>query len=220
MKLVLFGPPGAGKGTQARRIQEEYGIVQLSTGDMLRAAVKSGSPIGQQADAVMKAGQLMPDSLMIEMIEDRICQPDCDKGFILDGFPRTVNQAEALDEMLGRLGKSLDCVIEMQVDDAQLIERISGRFSCARCGAGYHDHFKPTKLIDVCDECGSGEFTRRLDDTAESVMARLKVFRDQTAPVLPYYEAKKILYRIDGMADIDEVTMRIKNILLATANLS
>ena len=220
MKLVLFGPPGAGKGTQARRIQEEYGVLQLSTGDMLRAAVKSGSAIGKQADEVMKAGQLMPDSLMIEMIAERISQPDCAKGFILDGFPRTVKQAEALDEMLGRLGKSLDCVIEMQVDDVELIERISGRFSCAGCGAGYHDHFKQTKLIDVCDECGSNEFTRRLDDTAESVRARLKVFRDQTAPVLPYYEGKKILYRIDGMADIDEVTKRIKNILLETANLS
>ena len=220
MKLVLFGPPGAGKGTQARRIQEEYGVIQLSTGDMLRAAVRSGSPIGQQADAVMKAGQLMPDSLMVEMIAERISQADCVKGFILDGFPRTVKQAEALDQMLSEHGKRLDCVIEMKVDDAELIERISGRFTCSRCGAGYHDHFKPTRQEELCDECGGMEFTRRLDDTAESVKARLVVFYEQTAPVLPYYQARGILFQVDGMADIDEVSRRIKNILRSCTNLA
>ena len=218
MKLVLFGPPGAGKGTQARLIQEKYGAIQLSTGDMLRTAVKSGSELGKQAQLVMSAGQLMPDQLMIEMIAERINRPDCSRGFILDGFPRTVTQAEGLDRMLSERGKKLGWVIVLEVEDEALIERISGRFTCAACGAGYHDRLKPTRVPDICDECGHGEFTRRLDDTAESVRARLVVFRKQTAPVLPYYSRQGILHLVDGMAEISEVSHTISKILNSSTN--
>lgn len=215
MRLILLGPPGAGKGTQAKRLEESRGMVQLSTGDMLRAAVASGSALGQQAKRVMEAGELMPDEIIIDMISERIDQADCRNGFVLDGFPRTTRQAAALDEMLARKGASLDVVIELAVDENALIERISGRFSCARCGAGYHEKFQRPKVDGVCDVCGSTEFSRRKDDNAETVAARLEAYRGQTAPILPYYEGKGLLRRVDGMADVDDVTGQIEAVLAA-----
>lgn len=213
MNLILLGPPGAGKGTQARRLQDERGLIQLSTGDMLRSAVKSGSEIGKRAKAVMDSGKLVSDEIMIAMIEERIAQPDCKKGFSLDGFPRTEAQAKALDTMLDAQGLALDHVIEMAVDEAALTQRIVGRYTCAKCGAGYHESFQKPKVAGTCDICGSTEFTRRADDTAETVKTRLDAYRAQTAPILPYYRAKGVLKSVDGMADIDEVTRQITAIL-------
>lgn len=213
MNLILLGSPGAGKGTQARKLQDERGLIQLSTGDMLRAAVKSGSEIGKKAKAVMDAGKLVSDDIMISMIEDRIGQPDCKKGFILDGFPRTAAQAEALDAMLSRKGLKLDHVIEMAVDEKALTERVVGRYTCAKCGAGYHDSFHKPKVAGICDVCGGREFTRRADDNAETVRTRLEAYRKQTQPILPYYRAKGILKSVDGMAEIDEVGRQLGVIL-------
>ena len=215
MNLILLGPPGAGKGTQAKRLEDRHGLVQLSTGDMLRAVVASGVPLGQQAKEIMAAGKLMPDELMIEMIADRISKPDCSTGFILDGFPRTVPQAEALDRMLEEKGLKLDHVIEMKVDDAALVERITGRYTCAKCGQGYHDKFQTPKADGVCDVCGSTEFTRRADDNAETVTTRLAAYHKQTAPILPYYKERGVLETVDGMADIDVVTEQIEALLKA-----
>lgn len=215
MNLILLGPPGAGKGTQAKRLEDRHGLVQLSTGDMLRAVVASGVPLGQQAKEIMAAGKLMPDELMIEMIADRISKPDCTTGFILDGFPRTVPQAEALDRMLEEKGLRLDQVIEMKVDDAALVERITGRYTCTKCGQGYHDKFQTPKADGVCDVCGSTEFTRRADDNAETVTTRLAAYHKQTAPILPYYKERGVLETVDGMADIDVVTEQIEALLKA-----
>jgi adenylate kinase len=215
MNLILLGPPGAGKGTQAKRLEDRHGLIQLSTGDMLRAVVASGAPLGQQAKEIMAAGKLMPDELMIQMIGDRISQPDCAKGFILDGFPRTVPQAEALDRMLEEKGLKLDHVIEMKVDDAALVERITGRYTCAKCGRGYHDKFETPKVDGVCDVCSSTEFTRRADDNAETVTTRLAAYHKQTAPILPYYKERGVLETVDGMADIDVVTEQIEALLKA-----
>ena len=213
MNIILLGPPGAGKGTQAQKLQTDVGLIQLSTGDMLRAAVKSGSALGQQAKGIMDAGKLVPDELMVGLIEDRIAQPDAAKGFILDGFPRTEAQAEALDKMLARSGKKLDRVVEMEVDEKALTERVVGRFTCAVCGTGYHDKFKRPKVDGVCDVCGSKEFTRRKDDNAETMKTRMAAYRAQTEPLLPYYRAKRILKTVDGMAAMDEVYRQIRAVL-------
>jgi|TARA_Y100000588_G_scaffold257080_1_gene271631 adenylate kinase len=215
MNLILLGPPGAGKGTQAKRLEDAYGLIQLSTGDMLRAAVASGSEIGQKAREIMERGELVSDEIMIAMIRDRIQQPDCVHGFILDGFPRTTVQAEVLDAMLANMDVKIDHVIEMTVDDAALVERITGRYSCAKCGAGYHDKYQQPETDGVCDKCGSTEFSRRKDDKAETVTSRLQAYHAQTAPLLPYYKTKGVLKAVDGMADIDEVTSQIELVLEA-----
>ncbi len=217
MNIILLGAPGAGKGTQAKRVEEKFGLVQLSTGDMLRALVASGSELGQEAKAIMDAGQLMPDALMIDMISARVDEPDCAGGFILDGFPRTTPQAEALDRMLADKGLALDVVVEIAVDEEELVGRITGRFSCADCGAGYHDVFHQPKVTGVCDNCGSTEFKRRDDDNEETVRSRLAAYRAQTAPILPYYRDKDLLQSVDGMAPIDEVTRQLMTLLDAEA---
>ena len=213
MNLILLGPPGAGKGTQAERLQKAFNLVQLSTGDMLRDEVKSGSELGKTAKEIMEKGQLVPDDLIIAMISGRLdAQTDGD-GIILDGFPRTTAQAEALDEMLEEKGLHMDHVIQITVDEDAVVERIAGRYSCAKCGAGYHDKFKKPKKEGVCDECGSTEFTRRADDNAETVRSRLEAYNEQTAPILPYYRDGGRLQEVDGMGSIDEVFERIKAVL-------
>lgn len=209
MILILLGPPGAGKGTQAARIRDEYKIAHLSTGDMLRGAIAAGTEVGKQAKSVMDAGKLVSDDIIIRLVEERTAEEDCAPGFLLDGFPRTVAQAEALDGLLARKGLKLDAVIEFAVDDDALIGRISGRYSCAHCGAGYHDSFQKPKQDGVCDTCSGTEFKRRSDDTADAVRTRLTSYHDQTAPLLPYYRGKGALRTVDGMADIDVVTSQV-----------
>ncbi len=211
--LILLGPPGAGKGTQAQSLMTRHGFVQLSTGDMLRAAVKAGSQIGRKAESIMKAGQLVPDEVVTTLIESRLEFEAHAPGFIFDGYPRTQAQAESLDGLLAKHGMKLDHVIELAVDEEALVARISGRFTCARCNEGYHDSFKLPKVEGVCDVCGSTEFKRRPDDNADTVRARLAEYRGKTAPILPYYEAKGVVTRIDGMADIAEVSDMIEAIV-------
>ncbi|HJU18867.1 MAG TPA: adenylate kinase [Stellaceae bacterium] len=213
MNLILLGPPGSGKGTQAKRIEQKYGVVQLATGDMLRAVVRSGNALGLQIKSIMDSGRLVPDAILIEMIAERIAEPDCRNGFILDGFPRTVPQAEALDAMLAEHGLALDQVILFTVDEAALIDRLSGRFTCRTCGASYHDRYNRPKVEGVCDICGGRDFERRADDRPEAVGIRFEAYRRQTAPILPYYRERGILREIDGMADIDTVTREIDRLV-------
>ena len=213
MNLILLGPPGAGKGTQAKRLEQTRGLVQLATGDMLRAAVATGGEFGQKVKAIMEAGHLVPDAILIEMIAARIAEPDCAGGFILDGFPRTVPQAEALDAMLAARGQALDHVILMEVDEGALIERLGGRFSCGQCGASYHERYHRPRVEGVCDICGSGNFVSRADDRPEALATRFAAYRNQTAPILPYYRAREVLRTVDGMAEIDEVSRQIERVL-------
>ena len=213
INLILLGPPGAGKGTQAKLLERKHGLIQLSTGEMLRAAAASGSELGQQAKRVMEAGQLMPDDIIIKMIAERIDRPETRKGVILDGFPRTTAQAKALDKMLAERGLKLDLVIELRVEDAALVERISGRFACAKCGAGFHDLHQKPKVEGRCDRCGGTEFVRRPDDNAETVKARLAAYHAQTAPILPYYANRGVLRSVDGMAGIEAVAAQIEGLI-------
>ena len=214
MNIILMGPPGAGKGTQSQVLCEKYGMVPLSTGDMFRARIKSGDEFGQKVKDIIAQGKLVPDELTVQLIAERIVQDDCKNGFLLDGFPRTLKQAEILEEMLAEKGFKIDAVVELQVDDAKLIERISGRFSCGKCNAGYHDKFKKPKVADCCDQCGEkNNFKRRQDDNAETVKERLNVYHNQTAPILPFYKAKGMLKSVDGMADMAEVTKSIEAVL-------
>ncbi len=213
MNLILLGPPGAGKGTQAKRIEDAYDIVQLSTGDMLRAEVSSGSDLGLKAKEIMEAGNLVPDAVIISMISGRIEQRDCANGFILDGFPRTVPQAQALEEMLSEKGMAIDHVIAIEVDPEAMVTRITGRYTCSDCGAGYHDEFQPTVEEGICDKCGGTSFTRRADDNEETVRNRLVAYEEQTAPIIAFYREKGTLKTVDGMADIDEVTASMKGII-------
>ena len=213
LNIILLGPPGAGKGTQASRLENERGMVQLSTGDMLRAAVKAGTPVGLQAKAVMDAGELVSDEIVSGIIGDRLDELGDAKGAIFDGYPRTAAQAESLDAILVERGRTLDHVIELVVDEDALVERITGRFTCAKCGEGYHDSFKLPKAEGVCDVCGSTEFKRRPDDNEETVRTRMAEYRAKTAPILPIYEARGLVRRVDGMADIGEVTAAIEAIL-------
>ena len=213
MNLIFLGPPGGGKGTQARQVQDRFCIVQLSTGDMLREAIAANTEVGRKAKEVMDQGGLVPDDIMVSMIRERIQRPDAAKGFLLDGFPRTVAQAEALDRMLQTLGADLDAVIEIRVPDDELIRRVTGRFTCANCGEGYHQEFKRPEVDGVCDKCGSTEFTRRGDDNAETVANRLQAYHDQTAPIIPYYEARRLLRVVDGTRPIEEVNDEIARIV-------
>lgn len=213
MNLILLGPPGAGKGTQAEIITQKRGLVQLSTGDMLREAVKDGTPIGEEASAVMETGGLVPDEIVIKIVAERLSASDCANGFILDGFPRTLNQAAALDNLLQAQGKQLDAVIEIKVDDAVVVDRISGRYMCADCGASFHDTNHKPKVPGVCDRCGSTEFIRRKDDNAETVRNRLMAYYRETSPLIGYYFAKDKLRSVDGMAPISEVSSQIEAVL-------
>ena len=213
MNLILLGPPGAGKGTQAARLVEQHGMRQLSTGDMLRAAVTAQTPVGLKAKAVMEAGELVSDAIVSALIDEELDAMGPQTGAIFDGYPRTAAQAEQLDAILTRHGRKLDRVIEIDVDEDELVRRIVGRFSCATCGAGYHDEFHQPKAAGVCDRCGGTEFKRRKDDNEETVRTRMAEYRAKTAPILPLYEARGLVARVDGMAPIDEVTAAIEGIL-------
>jgi adenylate kinase len=213
MNLILLGPPGAGKGTQAQEIAKKRGLVQLSTGEMLRSAAKAGTKDGLEAEALMAKGELVPDVVVVKIIAQRIEQPDCAGGFILDGFPRTLMQAAALDQMLAEKGNKLDAVIELKADFNRLVERIVGRYACAKCGQGYHDRFKRPKVRGVCDVCGSTEFSRRSDDNAETVTTRMMAYYRDTSPLIGYYFCKGTLRSVDGMASIGEVASAIDNVI-------
>lgn len=213
MNIILLGPPGAGKGTQASHLESTRGMIQLSTGDMLRAAVKSGSPVGLQAKAVMDAGELVSDAIVSGIIDEKLASLDAEQGVIFDGYPRTAAQAEQLDTILAGRGRTLDKVIELEVNEDKLVERIVGRYTCAVCGAGYHDHFKRPKVAGTCDVCGSHEFKRRPDDNEETVRTRMAEYRAKTEPIIPIYQARGLLARVDGMGEIGAVTTAIEAIL-------
>jgi adenylate kinase len=211
--LILLGPPGAGKGTQARLLEEKHGLIQLSTGDLLRAAVAAGTPAGKEAKAVMEAGDLVSDEIVIDILRDRLADPDCAGGVILDGFPRTTVQAGALDILLTETGQKIDAAISLEVDDAAMVDRISGRFTCGSCGEGYHDSFKPTAKPGVCDTCGGTEMKRRADDKAETVAQRLEAYHAQTAPLIDYYQSKGALSRVPAMGAIDDIAAQLDEVV-------
>ena len=213
MRMILLGPPGSGKGTQAKLLVEHYSVPQLSTGDMLREAAVAETPVGLKAKAIMAEGKLVSDEIVNAIVSERIDQPDCANGFILDGFPRTLQQADALGAMLAEKGIELDCVIELVVDDAQLIERVSGRYTCANCGEGYHDVFKKPKVADTCDRCGHHEFKRRADDNADTMRTRLQAYYKETSPLIGYYYAKGLLKRVDGMGEIGTVHEAVRDLI-------
>jgi len=203
--LILLGPPGAGKGTQARMLQDQFGLVQLSTGDLLRAAVAAGTDAGRTAKAVMEAGDLVSDDIVIAILRDRLAEPDCAQGVILDGFPRTEVQAQALDALLGESGQKINAAISLEVDDSAMVTRVSGRFTCGGCGEGYHDTFKPPALSGTCDKCGSTDMKRRADDNAETVASRLEAYHAQTAPLITYYRDQGVLKPVDAMGEINTI---------------
>lgn len=213
--LILLGPPGAGKGTQARMLQTRFGLVQLSTGDLLRAAVAAGTDAGLQAKAVMEAGGLVSDEIVIAILRERLAAPDCAKGVILDGFPRTTVQAEALDTLLAESGQRINAAISLEVEDAEMVTRIAGRFSCGDCGEGYHDSFKPTTKAGVCDKCGSSQMKRRADDNAATVAERLEAYHAQTAPLITYYADQGALQRVDAMGEIEGIAQELQTIAAA-----
>ena len=211
--FILLGPPGAGKGTQARMLEDAFGLVQLSTGDLLRAAVAAGTDAGMEAKTVMASGGLVSDEIVLAILADRLTEADCANGVVLDGFPRTIAQAEALDDMLAKAGQKINAAIELVVDDEQMVTRISGRFTCAGCGEGYHDSFKPTQNADTCDNCGGTDMTRRADDNAETVKSRLAANHEQTAPRTQYYQNRNALDRVDAMGDITQINASIATIV-------
>ena len=217
MILILIGPPGAGKGTQAKIVEDTFGVVQLSTGALLRTAISEGTEMGLKAKALVESGKLVPDDTIVGIVSERIDQADCAEGFILDGYPRTLNQADAVEAMLERKGLKLDHVVEISIDDDLLVDRLTGRFECASCGEGYNDKFKPTKAEGVCDKCGSTEFVRRADDTEEKIRTRLGVYHEQTKPILPYDKDRGILESVDGSKEMSDVTKQLKEVLSTAA---
>ncbi|MBE0552754.1 MAG: adenylate kinase [Rhodobacteraceae bacterium] len=215
--IILLGPPGAGKGTQARMLEEDFGLIQLSTGDLLRAAVAAGTEAGKRAKAVMEAGQLVSDDIVLAILQDRMAQPDVAKGIILDGFPRTAGQAAALDALLSDAGRKVTAAISLEVDDEAMVGRVSGRYTCAGCGEGYHDQFKQPASAGVCDKCGGTAMKRRADDNAETVRERLKAYHAQTAPLIAYYEGRGVLERIDAMGSIAAIRQGLGRIVQGVA---
>ena len=215
--LILLGPPGAGKGTQARMLEEDFGLIQLSTGDLLRAAVAAGTDAGKQAKAVMEAGQLVSDDIVLAILKDRMAAPDVAKGIILDGFPRTAVQAKALDALLADAGQKITAAISLEVDDEAMVARVSGRYTCAACGEGYHDEFKQPAQAGVCDKCGGTAMKRRADDTAETVRERLTAYHAQTAPLITYYDDKGVLERLDAMGPIADIRQALGAIVQGVA---
>jgi len=211
--LILLGPPGAGKGTQARMLEDKFGLVQLSTGDLLRAAVAAGTDAGKAAQAVMEAGDLVSDEIVINILRDRLAEPDCAQGVILDGFPRTTVQAQALDTLLSETGQRINAAVSLEVDDAAMVTRISGRYTCGGCGEGYHDSFKQPATADTCDKCGSTDMKRRADDNAETVASRLTAYHAQTAPLITYYDGHDVLKTIDAMGQIDDIAAGLQSIV-------